>query len=169
MDLSNPNNWSTVYSSNRVVIVTATRQWGGIEYLPLPDVETTLATPVGLLNLNSVYVNPSTKQKYYGVGCYLDAYLDLSGVRTKVASKKCIIHEGTFLSLPNFGVYPYKLVLSFPYWIQQIYVELKQFTDQSGRYLDQDESVLFTAVEVVEQRQQQIEQLLKQQQQQQGL
>lgn len=164
MDLSNPNNWSIVYSSNRTVTVVGTRQWGGIEYLPLADVETTLATPIGLLKLTSNYVNPSTKLPYYGVGCYLDAYLDLAGVRTKVASRKCAIHEGTFLSLPNFGVYPYKLLLSFPYWIQQVYVELRQFTDQSGRYLDQDESVLYTAVEVVEQQQQRLEELIRQQQ-----
>lgn len=162
MDLGNSANWSTVYSSNRVGTIIASDQYGRTEYLMLEDIETTLGTPVGIINLTSNYVHPRTKQKYWGIGCYLDVFLTLSGIDVKVYSKHCSIHKATLLELPNFGVYPYKLKIAFPYWIQQVFVEIKQFTDQSGKYLNQDESVLYTAVEVVEQRQQTLEQLIRQ-------
>lgn len=164
MDLSNAQNWSTVYSSRLRAQVLATTQYGGIEHSPLANIEMNLASPIGIVNLYSSYVHPATKRGYIGVGCYLDAYLPLSGIRTKVYSRKCIINEGTFLQLPNFGVYPYRLELSFPYCISQIDVEIKQFIDQSGRYLDQDEAVVYTAVEVVEQRLQELDQIVRQSQ-----
>lgn len=162
MDLGNSSNWNTVYSSNRVGSIISSDIYGRVVYHMLSDVETTLATPIGIINLTSNYVHPRTKQKYYGIGCYLDAFLTLAGNETKIYSRRCPIHTATLLELPNLGIYPYKLKLSFPYWIQQIFVEVKQFVDQSGRYLDQDESVLYTAVEIVEQQQQALEELIRQ-------
>ncbi|HEY9672745.1 MAG TPA: hypothetical protein V6D11_14970 [Waterburya sp.] len=152
MDISNPQNWNLIFNSNRSVQITATYNYGGYNYVPLGDLECTIATPVALVTLLSDRLNKNTGKPYFGVGAYVDAYLPIAGQESKVFSKSCPINTSTLLQIPNYGYFPYKLKLSFPYWIEQLSVTIRQYTDFSGRYLNQDESILLSAVEVVEMR-----------------
>ena len=162
MDISNPQNWSVIYSSSRRVTVTQTYNYGGYNYEPLGDIETSIATPVGLVTLSSSEVYKPTGKPYFGVGAYLDAYLPIAGQESRVYTKHCAINTSTLLQIPNYGYFPYKLRLSFPYWIEQLDAVVRQFTDLSGRYLKQDESVLLSAVEVVEMREAELSQRIEQ-------
>lgn len=162
MDISNPQNWSVIYSSSLRVNVTQRYNNGGYNYDPLADIETSLATPIGLVSLSGSAIYKPTGKPQYGVGAWLDAYLPIAGQESKVYTKPCRLNTSTLLQLPNYGYFPYKLRLGFPYWVEQLDIVIRQFTDLSGRYLSQDESVLLSAVEVVEMRENELSQRIEQ-------
>lgn len=159
MDLSNASNWALIHSSS--VAVTKTIRWRGYEYPPLPDVELSLATPVCIVKTQSF---SALEEK--GLGAWMFVFLDLAGQLTRITKRICYLNASTFVTLPNFGVVPYKVKFVFPYKLEDMNLDVWQFVDESGRYLDQDESVLYTATEIVEQRQRELQQQISQIQQQ---
>lgn len=152
MDLANPQNWSIVFSVNKRAQPNVVTNADKLGYFPLTDEETTLATPIGLVSLSTTEIHKNSGKPYHGTGAWLNVFLPIAGVESRVYKRTCPINTSILIQLPNYGVFPYKLKFSFSYWFEQIEIVVRQFTDQSGRYLDQDEAVLFSAIEVAEQR-----------------
>ncbi len=166
MDLTNSNNWARVGSWNRRANLISKHGSGigAVEfYDPIPPIYTSLATPIGLIKTTA----PSNEIKpNWFKACRANAYLNfVPGVRDRIFSKVCGLNQGTFLQLPNVGKFPYQLELVIPDYLISLYVELWQFTDSSGKYLPASEQVVLSAVEVVEQRQRELEVLVQQQKQ----
>lgn len=168
MDLLNPTNWVRVASWDLRVanlFYTASgkpRLRKG--YTDIQPVETTLATPVGLIKTTA----PETElQPNWDTACWFSAYLPLRpGSMDRVYRETCSLNEGTYLHLPNFGVFPYHVKIAVPWYLPSLKIELWQFTDQSGKYLQSSQQAVLSAIEVVEQRNvelsSQIEQLRQQ-------
>ena len=168
MDLTNPANWSVVYQANLRGNLIATYGQPGDGagqlqiYDPIPDQQATLATPVGLVR--TFAPDDEIKSSWY-TGCWFVGEIDLvSGVDTRLLKKQCALNKATIIELPNLGKFPYKVTFRIPPWLISLRIELWQFTDQSGKYVPLEDSVVWTAVEVVEQRTQDLEQLIRQQQ-----
>jgi hypothetical protein len=156
MDLANASNWAKVYDSSLTARLTA--QYGSgpgsiLIFDPIPSVTTSLATPVAIVKCTSLTANP----KWF-TGSYFNAYQQL-GQRVIIFSKKCSLKSATLCLLPNYGIIPYEVEFTFPHWIEDIKIELWQFTDQSGQYLPVSDQVLFSAVEIVEQKVAELSQL----------
>ena len=150
MDLSNPNNWSLVFSTNLQAHLAAQHGTGPGSVLifdPIPPVQTSIASPVGLVRCTSRTANP----KWF-LGCWINVFLSFARQRTRVFSRKCSLKSATFLDLPNFEQFPYEVEFSIPEWMEDLSIELWQFTEASGRYIPVNEQVLYTAVEVLDQR-----------------
>lgn len=158
MDLGNPNNWSKIQSwSLRGSLV---QQYGsGVGalqvYDPIPSQESSIATPVGLLR--TIAPLDEIKSKWFKA-CRISAYLAFTNqpVKDAIYSKVCGLNQGTFLQLPDFGIYPYQLKIEIPEWIISLDIDLWQFTSTSGSYDQANQSAILSAVEVVEQRTQEL-------------
>jgi hypothetical protein len=147
MDLTNNNNWSLIFSQSLRAKLKAQYGEGSGSVLifdPIEPVFTTLATPVGLVKATSTTAHP----RWY-VGCWLNAFLALNGQRTKVFSQKCPLSSAAFIHLPSYGITPYEIEFSIPHWMEDLNIQLWQFTDQSGRYLPANDQVLLSTMDVV--------------------
>ena len=150
MNLSNPNNWSLIFSTNLQANLAAQYGTGPGAVLifdPIPSVQTSLGTPVGLVRCSSQTANP----KWF-LGCWLNAFQQFAGQKVRIFSKKCSLKTATFLELPNFGQFPYEIEFSIPDWMEDLRIELWQFTEASGRYIPVEDQVIFTAIEILDQR-----------------
>ena len=148
--LSNPNNWSLIFSINLQAHLAAQHGSGPGSVLifdPIPPVQATLATPVGLVRCTSSTANP----KWF-VGCWANVFQQFAGQRTRIFSRKCSLKSATFLELPNFGQFPYEIEFSIPNWMEDLSIELWQFTEASGRYIPVEDQVIYSAVEILDQR-----------------
>lgn len=150
MDLTNPSNWSVIFEQR--LQATFLRQHGEGEgsllvYEPIDPVSVSLGTPVGLVKLFS----PTAKDSWF-FGCYLNAFLQIANQKTRVFSQKCSLRSSTPIYIPNYGVVPYEIEFRIPKWIDDITIVLYQFTDQSGRYVEASQQAIMSAIEVVEQR-----------------
>ncbi len=162
MDLANSNNWSVIFEGNYTAPVIRTLNNGTQEYNPLEPVHFELASPIAIVTTTTTEEN--TKVGWY-TACWASAYLKLASSDTKVFTKKCQLNDSVLLQLPFYGVLPYKLKLSFPWWLTAISIKVRQFTDQSGKYTPVHEQVLLSAIEVVEQRERELQQQVQQIQQ----
>ena len=155
MDLANPGNWSKVFDQQFNAVQVAQHGTGPgsiLVYDPIPPAVTSLAPPIGLVKCAS-----STADPKWWLGCWAGAYQRLNGQRTQIYRRKCSLQSGTLLSIPNLGIVPYEIEFAIPKWLDVIHIELWQFTEQSGRYLPVNDQVLLTTMDVVSQRQAEIE------------
>lgn len=150
MDLSNPTNWALIGNWNLQANLAAQYGTGPGSVLifdPIPSVQASLATPVGLVKATSRTASPK-----WWLGCWLHAYQSFAGQRTCIFTKKCGLKAATLCQLPNFEQFPYSIEFSIPAWMEDLNIELWQFTDGAGRYLPVNEQVILSTVEVVEER-----------------
>lgn len=147
MDLNNPNNWSVVF-----------------EGIPEPDPTNILRNYRDRLSyfkpltfsLGSPIAIISTEletTRRWNIGAYFRASQVIAGVKTQVYWRKCLLNKSTFVNIPYSGFIPYEVEIAFPHWIAgAMRVTARQFTDQAGRYLPVSDQVLYSAVEVLDQR-----------------
>lgn len=163
MDLTNPANWSIVYQANLQgnLVAVHGEGVGAIKvYDPIPTQSTSLGSPVGLVKTSA----PSDEIKPdWFTACWINAGIELiPGNPTNLLRKRCGLNQSTLIELPNVGKFPYQIKFQIPKWLISLQIQLWQFTDESGRYVPLEDSLVWTAVEVVEQRQQILEQLIRQ-------
>ncbi len=134
MDLFNLANWNKIASwdlraSN--LFYTASGKPKLIKGLTdIEPVGAILETPVALIR--TFAPESEIKPDWYRA-CWFTAYLSfVPGARDKVFQQECGLNEGTYLRLPNFGVYPYQVQITVPWYLVSLKIELWQFTDQSG-------------------------------------
>lgn len=152
MDLSNPNNWALIFSTNlqaRLAAQYGTGPGSVLIFDPIPSIQATLASPIGLVKATSRTAHPK-----WWLACWLHAYQNFANQKTRIYTKKCGLKTATLCQLPNYGAesIPYEIEFSIPHWMEDLNLELWQFTDVSGRYLPVEEQVILSAVEVVEER-----------------
>jgi hypothetical protein len=154
MDLGNPNNWAKIHTWNlRANLVAKYGEGiGALEvYEPIPDVWGAIASPIGLLR---TYARSDEIKPNWFKACRLTAYLSFSpeAGTDSIFSKNCGLNQGTYLQLPDFGAYPYRVRLQVPDWIINLDIDLWQFTSESGKYDQSNQTAILSAIEVVEQR-----------------
>lgn len=148
MDLTNPSNWAVIFEGSAEIDSTNLYKNLRDRISSLKPMKFSLGSPICTISTTSNQVKPS-----WNTGCFLRASQLIGGVKTQVYSRRCILNKSTLINIPYFGVIPYEIELVFPYWIAgQMQVTARQFIDQSGRYLPVSDQVLYSAVEVVEQR-----------------
>lgn len=153
MDLANVNNWSIVLDVHKVATRTP-RPIGGYRYSPIENVSFTLASPICLIDCRTTYPNEieAISGEDEALGCILTAYLKIKNAKSKIHFQYCGLNVHTYVSIPYFGVLPYEIRLSFPCRLENVDVIAWQYTDQSGKYDPANQSAILSAIEVVEQR-----------------
>lgn len=164
MDLTNPNNWSQLgtWALRGNLKAKYGQGTGALEiYDPIPSpIKTSLGTPVGLVR--TLAPEDEIKPNWYKA-CRFNAYLTFPNTVSKdrIFSRVCGLNQGTFLQLPDFGVYPYRIEIDIPDYLISLYVQLWQFTSESGRYDQTNQTAILSALEVVEERQAQMQKQLE--------
>lgn len=154
MDLGNPNDWAKIktWSLKGNLVQQYGEGVGALQiYDPIPSQEAQLATPIGLIR---TFAPESEVKPNWFKACRVSAFLSFTNQLGKdtVYSKTCGLNRGTFLQLPDFGIYPYTLRLEIPKWIISLDIDLWQFTSESGKYDQANQTAILSAVEIVEQR-----------------
>lgn len=154
MDLGNPNNWSKInsWSLKGNLVQQYGSGVGALQvYDPLPSQESTISTPIGLIR---TYAPISELKPKWFKACRISAYLQFTNQPNNdaVFTKVCGLNQGTYLQLPDFGIYPYKLKIEIPDRIINLDIDLWQFTSQSGQYQQANQAAILSAIEVIEQR-----------------
>jgi hypothetical protein len=158
MDLTNPANWSVIYEQRlQAMFLTQHGEGNGsvLVYEPIGSKVSSIATPVGLVKCYS----PTAMETWY-TGCYFNAYLNIANQKTRVFNKKCSLKGATPIFLPQYNVVPYEVEFYIPKWIDDITIVLYQYTDQSGKYDQINQQAIYSAIEVIEQRQNEIKNTL---------
>lgn len=126
-DIGNRLNWDNVATRT----LTATRTGPGVkDFNPLPPFTTTVDRPVLQIGIR----NPNAPAKWRFGGFASQRLLAtpsitsdfLSLVRTK--SVFCTLGELNLIEFPDYELYPYALVIEFPKWHEQIYLEVWKYT-----------------------------------------
>lgn len=126
LDLTNQLNWNIVTRRNLQAQVTDATKG---TYIPLNDLSCYVESTTLMVGLQS----KSSKPRWYR-GAYASMRLPiLPGSNTEfvaaveAATKVCRLNALTLIQFPDVGISNYLLILSFPYWFEDMYVEVWQY------------------------------------------
>lgn len=132
-DLATRENWQLILADQRVVDYVDNTQPTQTPYKYNP-IEPIYATP----NTHALLVGTrsSTAKLRWKLGAYVSQYLYVSPSDTGNFSSGVQIGNAqiarlnnfTFLQFPNHNVSPYVLKIEIPYWIEDIYIEVWEYT-----------------------------------------
>jgi hypothetical protein len=97
-----------------------------------------------------VEASTENRKPTWFLACWASFYVSLiGGQRHEIAAKKCWLDTRTLLNFPFYDApLPYIFRLNFPYWLESITVDIKEYIDQSGRYFaSQSEQKLADMIE----------------------
>lgn len=157
MDLSNPSNWSQIVNVEQRAVLN-TYPNGGFQSRFLEPFVGTLATPVCIAKI-SILDAPDSFPVFGG---WLSFHVPLIGSLTRVTSRELYSQTPLLIRLPVLDIIPYTVQMNFSPKLSAVLFEIWQFTDQSGKYLESSQQAILSAVEVVEQRESELEALVKQ-------
>lgn len=126
MDLANHLNWDLVVRKTYTVQVISEK-----EYKPVPAVSFVVNSPLLQIGISSKSAKP-----YWFLGAYLEQRLLISPSSTSEFTaavqsaevKKVGLDRLTLVQFPDFGLYPYLLIVKFPYWLKDIFLEVWKYT-----------------------------------------
>jgi len=143
MDLANSKNWHLVsqfQKAGSIIYQNAPnlRDATEIRFQSLPPSEIQLSSPVFSIYVEN-YLN-AEEHWYLGAWASLSIQLNERWQRIKDSngewSNRCRLKENNLLIYPFIEPIPYRLKLDFPYWHRGVIVEVWEFIDSSGRYLN---------------------------------
>ena len=127
-DIGNSLNWDLSLRVTKEVQST-----GDSSYLPIPPVSVPMENPTIMVGISSSAAKPT-----WFLGCRASMRLLTLPSTTseftaivEVASKPCGLGRLTLIRFPDLNLYPYLLLLTFPIWIQQAYVEVWKYSGPS--------------------------------------
>lgn len=119
MDLTNPNNWHLVASIEKQVIYTIP----GRRYVALRPSVFSIVSPVVTVDISSTTAPPR-----WFLGCWAAFYISSGGKMQRLeGNHKCRLGESNLLVFPFFEGIPYSLKLDFPYWIEDVKIEIHEY------------------------------------------
>ena len=155
MDLSNASNWNQVANFSQRAKILQTYPNGGYQSEFLKPFATTLATPVCIAK-----ISPLDPEPYPLFAGWINFYLPLAGENTRITGRRLFLNKPLLIQIQSLGIVPYSVEVDFAPKLTNVLFELWQFTDQAGRYLSSSQQALFSAVEVVEQREEELRELV---------
>jgi hypothetical protein len=154
MDIFNANNWHVLNEGTFSVQYLDQNSWYKIKPILI-----VASSPV-----ISVKIDTSKRKSTWHTGAWLQPLIDMPHGRVKLTSKplRCELGKWELFNVPYYGRLPYFLEITFPYWLESVNSTVLQFIDQSGQYLSSTQQAILSAVEVVEQRENELSQQLEQ-------
>lgn len=138
MDLFNPQNWNLLRRANyESPIIAGNPDAGSYSYLALRDVQTPATSPILMVGITS-----TKAKKHWKTGGWVSMWLPfLPGSTTEFTAtvradnQRCYLHQLNLIQFPKLRFTPYIANLSFPYWLEQAYIEIWQFGENpDGSY-----------------------------------
>lgn len=102
-----------------------------LDYLPIKDIAVLANSPIIMVGISS-----KSAKKHWYLGGWAAMYLNIvPGSNTdfvaavKTDPQKCKLNNLTLIRFPFLGIYPYTLVVSIPYYFEDVYIEIWEYTD----------------------------------------
>ncbi|WP_009631024.1 hypothetical protein [Synechocystis sp. PCC 7509] len=132
-DLALRENWGLVLQDSRMAerIPTPNNPPGKYKYKAIPPIYATCDSSTVLIGTYS-----QTAETYWFLGAKVSQFLYVSpslssnfvsGVQAG-ETKNAGLNRLTLIKFEDYGVYPYTLKLEIPYWLEDIYMEVWQYT-----------------------------------------
>jgi hypothetical protein len=132
-ELFNPQNWNLVNKQSQFVRVLERNKAGRITlYHPLQDIQLLVNSPILLVGVRSEAVAPHWK-----CGGWASMWIPFlpsstteftAAINTPNDRTICYLNQLNLVKFPFLGLNQYILNLSFPYWLEDIYIEVWQFS-----------------------------------------
>jgi len=131
MDLNNPEKWSLIYSELFRVSIRGV-QGTTTYYTPIPDVRVNCSSPILQVKIYS-----NAAKTHWQLGAWANLFCSVNSTYSMIGEqrKPCKINNPTLLQFgqPTQQI-PYNLQLSFPYWLEEISLEIFEYLEPSGVY-----------------------------------
>jgi hypothetical protein len=131
VDLLNRLNWNLIKRENYQVIVTK-RDAKGYEYTALADLNVVVQSPVLMVG-----VKTSNWRTTWKTGGWASMQLPITPSSTTEFTAfveadsrqwvRLLLHKLNLVRFPYLGISPYILNLSFPYWFEDMFLEIWQY------------------------------------------
>ncbi|MFB8788645.1 MAG: hypothetical protein U7123_07280 [Potamolinea sp.] len=104
----------------------------------IPNLTVSCDSPILRIKIESRYALP-----HWQLGAWATFNCMIKSQLTRLSSRSCILQEWCLLEFsPPNNSNPYKLILDFPRWIIEADIEIQQFINPSGIYLNSELSAL---------------------------
>lgn len=142
-DFGNRLNWDLLSRSTRVQRPIPTRP---NSYLRIPDLSIACVSPILMIGVKS-----STAEPYWIHGGWASMNLltipsvttEFTAVVEDVASSvQCKLGRLNLVRFPDLNLYPYLLIFQTPYWLEDIYLEVWQYSGPTQSIIASGELVL---------------------------
>lgn len=137
MDLLDSLAWNLLKREDYQILITK-RDSTGYEYTALADLLLVVRSPILMIGISSRVSKSSWK-----TGGWASAKLPIVPSTTttftafvEAGNQRLLLHQLNLVRFPYLGISPYICQIQFPYWLEQAYIEVWQYGEESDGTLE---------------------------------